>query len=169
MKAINIFMSSDACLVAVAFVLTCSGCASPTSKEPGNSPKQAIRSNHEPQPGRVKEARDPLKERIASKGEHELQKGIKSYEEGAYKSAAKQFQAALDLGLDARGDQAKAHKYLAFITCASGREKACREEFRKALDADPTFELEPAEAGHPIWAPIFRRLNADAASKENRK
>ena len=117
MKAVNIFMSSDACLVAVAFVLTCSGCASPTSKEPGNSPKQAIRSNHEPQPGRVKEARDPLKERIASKGEHELQKGIKSYEEGAYKSAAKQFQAALDLGLDARGDQAKAHKYLAFITC----------------------------------------------------
>jgi Tfp pilus assembly protein PilF len=169
MKTVNIFMASDACLVAVALVLTCSGCASPTSKELGNSPKQAIRSNHEPQPGRGKEARDPLKERIAYKGERELQKGIKSYEEGAYKSAAKQLQAALDLGLDARGDQAKAHKYLAFITCTSGREKACREEFRKALDADPTFELEPAEAGHPIWAPLFRKVKADAASKENRK
>jgi Tfp pilus assembly protein PilF len=169
MKAVNIFMSSDVCLVAVAFVLTCSGCASPTSKESGNWPKQAIRSNHQSQPGRAKEARDPLKERIANNGEHEFQKGIKSYEEGAYKSAAKQFQVALDLGLDARGDQAKAHKYLAFITCASGREKACREEFRKALDADPTFELEPAESGHPIWAPIFRRVKADAASKENSK
>lgn len=169
MKSVTIFMSSSACLIAVAFVLTCSGCASPTSKEPGNSPKQAIRNSHEPPLRRAKEARDPLKERIPIKGAHELQKGIKSYEEGAYKSAAKQFQAALDLGLDARGDQARAHKYLAFLTCASGSEKACREEFQKALDADPTFELEPAEAGHPIWAPIFRRVKADAASKENGK
>ena len=161
MKAVNIFMSSDACLVAVAFVLTCSGCVSPTSKEPGNSPKQAIRSNHEPQPGRAKEARDPLKERIANDGEHELQKGIKSYEEGAYKSAANQFQAALDLGLHARRDQAKAHKYLAFIVCVNGREKSCRDEFRKALDVDPSFELGPAEIGHPVWGTVFRSVKLE--------
>ena len=169
MKAVHIFRSVGACLVASAFVLACAGCTSPTAKDPGNPPKQAIRSNHEPQLARVKEVRDPLKERIANKGQHELQKGIESYEEGAYKTATKQFQAALDLGLDARGDQATAHKYLAFITCVLGREKACRDEFRKALEADPAFALEPAEAGHPIWAPVFRRVKADTASKENRK
>jgi Tfp pilus assembly protein PilF len=166
MNAVNTFRSGDACLIAVAFVLACTGCASPTSRDSGNPPKQAMPGNHATQPKVAKDARDALNERIGKKGEHELQKGTKSYEEGAYKTAAKQFQAALDLGLDARSDQANAHKYLAFIACASGREKVCRDEFRKALDADPTFELEPAEAGHPIWAPIFRRAKADAVAKE---
>ena len=30
-------------------------------------------------------------------------------------------------------DQARAHKYLAFIVCVNGREKVCRDEFRAAL------------------------------------
>ena len=99
------------------------------------------------------------------KGKQELERAIKSYEEGAYKTAARQFQAALDLGLDANTDKAAAHKYMAFIVCKSGREKVCRDEFRKALDADPNFELEPAEAGHPIWAEVLRSVKADAAIK----
>ena len=71
------------------------------------------------------------------KGEQELERAVKSYEEGAHKNAARQFQAALDFGLNAKADRATAHKYLAFIVCVSGREKSCRDEFRKALDADP--------------------------------
>jgi hypothetical protein len=35
---------------------------------------------------------------------------------------------------------------------------ACREEFRKALTMDPSLELSPAEAGHPVWGPVFRSL-----------
>ena len=50
-----------------------------------------------------------------SKSEQELDKGIRSYEDGEYKTSAKQLQAALDLGLDAARDRARAHKYLAFI------------------------------------------------------
>jgi hypothetical protein len=90
-----------------------------------------------------------------------LERAVKNYEEGVYKSAARQFKTALDLGLDSDDDQAKAHKYLAFIHCASGREKSCRDEFRKAFQADPNFHLEPAEAGHPIWGPVYRSVKSE--------
>ena len=30
----------------------------------------------------------------------------------------------------------------------------------RALELDPKFELSAAEAGHPIWGPIFRGLKA---------
>lgn len=90
-----------------------------------------------------------------------LERAVKNYEEGGYKSAAKQFKTALGLGLDSDHDQAKAYKYLAFINCASGREKSCRDEFRKALHADPNFHLEPAEAGHPIWGPVYRSVKSE--------
>jgi hypothetical protein len=75
----------------------------------------------------------------------------------------------LSICLDAGSDQARAHKYLAFITCVSGREKSCRDEFRKAFDADPSFNLAAAEVGHPIWGPVFRSVKADVAVKANSK
>ena len=89
-----------------------------------------------------------------------MQKGIKSYEDGAYRTAALQLRAALDAGLAAPEDRANAHKTLAFIHCVSGRAKACRDEFRNALAADPSFDLKPAEAGHPTWGPVFRSVKA---------
>ena len=36
----------------------------------------------------------------------------------------------------------------------------CREEFRKALDIDPSFELSEDEAGHPVWGSVFRGLKS---------
>ena len=95
--------------------------------------------------------------------EQELAKGVKSYEDGDYRSAARQLQVALNFGLSGRAEQVKAHKYLAFINCVSSRIPACRDEFRKALAIDPQFDLEPAEAGHPIWGPVFRAAKAEAA------
>jgi len=94
-----------------------------------------------------------------SKGQPELSAGISNYENGRYGEAAKALQGALDAGLGS-SDQVSAHKYLAFIHCASGREKQCRDEFRKVLDINPALELEPAEAGHPMWGPVFRSLKA---------
>ena len=54
----------------------------------------------------------------------------------------------------------RAHKYLAFIDCVSERIPACRDEFRKALRIDPGMELSTAEAGHPIWGPVFYAVKA---------
>lgn len=85
--------------------------------------------------------------------------GLKQYEEGFYEESAKNLQEAIDLGVPDR-QRANAHKHLAFIHCSSSRERECRDEFRKALAADPAFELAPAESGHPVWGPIFRSLKA---------
>ena len=97
--------------------------------------------------------------RPASKGQPALTTGLKQYEDGDYADAAKSLQAAIGQGLT-DGERVNAHKHLAFINCASSRERQCRDEFRKALAVDPTLELAPAEAGHPIWGPIFRSLKA---------
>ena len=55
-----------------------------------------------------------------------------------------------------KNDKVSAYKYLAFIHCVSGREKLCYDSFKKALALNPDFELTPAEAGHPLWGPVFR-------------
>jgi Tfp pilus assembly protein PilF len=94
------------------------------------------------------------------KGEADLASGIKQYEDGNYSAAARLLQSGLDQGLGTN-DQVRAHKYLAFIHCVSGRERRCRDEFRLALKLDPSFELAANEAGHPIWGPAFRSVKGE--------
>jgi Tfp pilus assembly protein PilF len=89
------------------------------------------------------------------KGDQDLATGLRQYDEGKYGESARSLQASLGEGLGSE-DQITAHKHLAFIHCVSARERQCRDEFRKALKIDPALELEPAEAGHPIWGPVFR-------------
>lgn len=90
--------------------------------------------------------------------EQKLESGVKSYEEGDYKTSMDMLRKALELGLKYKGDQVQAHKYLAFMQCVSGQEKHCRDEFKKVLEIDPGFNLKPAEAGHPVWGPVFRSV-----------
>lgn len=94
-----------------------------------------------------------------SKGQAALTAGLKQYEDGDYADSAKSLSAAVEQGLSER-ERVDAHKHLAFIHCASNRERACRDEFRKALALDARMELAPAEAGHPVWGPIFRSLKS---------
>ena len=92
-------------------------------------------------------------------GPSALSAGLKLYEAGEYEESAKNLQGAIELGVPDK-QRADAHKYLAFIHCASNRERQCRDEFRKALAVDPALELGPAEAGHPVWGPIFRSVKS---------
>lgn len=108
----------------------------------------------------VKAIREEFKNLFQThKGAPDLANGIKQYEDANYSEAARLLQSSLDQGLG-RDDQVKAHKYLAFIHCVSGRERRCRDEFRAALKVDPSFELAANEAGHPIWGPAFRTVKA---------
>ncbi|MBW8906009.1 MAG: TssQ family T6SS-associated lipoprotein [Betaproteobacteria bacterium] len=84
---------------------------------------------------------------------------LQQYEAGEYDESAKNFEGALREGLGDR-ERASAHKHLAFIHCASQRERQCRDEFRKALEVDPALDLDAAEAGHPVWGPVFRSVKA---------
>jgi len=153
----------------LAFALA--GCSTATAPESPPAPKEvAPPPKARPAPEPAREAPAPAKAPAPKapapgKAELELQQGIKSYEDGEYKGASKQLQGALDLGLDSKRDQAKAHKYLAFMVCVTGRERACRDEFNKALDADPNFQLEPSEASHPVWGPALKRVRAERAAR----
>jgi Tfp pilus assembly protein PilF len=95
---------------------------------------------------------------FATKGQRELEVAVKAYEDGEYAYAARLLQASLDSGLRGAANQTRAHKYLAFLHCAANRTQQCRDEFRKALDVDPSFDLRDDEAGHPVWGPVFRSL-----------
>jgi Tfp pilus assembly protein PilF len=103
----------------------------------------------------------------SDKALQELLGGIASYENGNYRLAARQLQSALALGLEGPANQARAHKYLAFMHCVDGRQAQCRDEFRKAISSEPAFDLTPAESGHPIWGPVFRKLKG--AGKAGKK
>jgi Tfp pilus assembly protein PilF len=96
----------------------------------------------------------------SNRGEEELKFGVRAYEDGELAYSAKLLQASLDAGLRGTSDRVRAHKYLAFIHCASNRIPQCRDEFRKALDLDSSFDLRENEAGHPIWGPVFRSVKA---------
>jgi hypothetical protein len=153
--------------IAVALALVCAACAAPTAKEPAvraSPPRQSAAPPPAAPPPEVRAAA-PHEPAAAvpekSRAEQDFERGVKSYEDGDYKSATRQLQSALSLGLPAFQEQATVHKYLAFMACASGRQRQCRDEFRKAFEADGKFNLTPAEAGHPVWGPVFRSVKAE--------
>ena len=98
----------------------------------------------------------------ATKAQITLVDGLRQFDAGEHAASAKTLASALEMGLGDE-DRATAHKHLAFIHCTAGRERQCRDEFRKALAADPATRLDAAEAGHPVWGPIFRTLSGSSA------
>lgn len=99
-----------------------------------------------------------LTELLAQPGERALLDGMRAYDDGQYAAAEIALRQALAKGLASPHDRASAHKLLAFIQCTSERIAACEDEFRAARAADPGFTLGRAEAGHPLWGPVYRRV-----------
>jgi Tfp pilus assembly protein PilF len=91
--------------------------------------------------------------------ERALLDGMRAYEDGQYPVAEKALRQALAQGLASPRDRANAHKLLAFIQCTSDRIDGCEADFRAAKAADPGFSLGRAEAGHPLWGPVYRRVS----------
>lgn len=87
--------------------------------------------------------------------ERNLLLGLRAYDEAQYPEAERALGEALRLQLTTPRDRATAHKTLAFIYCTSGRTAECEAAFRAARAADPAFALNKAEAGHPVWGPVY--------------
>ncbi|WP_374672961.1 TssQ family T6SS-associated lipoprotein [Ideonella sp.] len=87
--------------------------------------------------------------------ERHLLLGLRAYDEANYADAERYLGQALSLKLSTARDRATAHKTLAFIYCTSGRTPECGAAFRAARTADPGFQLNKAEAGHPVWGPVY--------------
>lgn len=135
-------MKQIGALLCVALLMT--GCATPTMRDAG------------------------LDKFAPRKAEQNLSSGIRAYEEGDYVASARLLQDALSAGLLLNSDKVAAHKYLAFMHCAQSRKVTCRNEFRKALEINPRFELAPAERGHPSWGPVFRALKQSQSGSPKR-
>jgi hypothetical protein len=90
--------------------------------------------------------------------EKALLAGIRAYDDAQYPEAEKKFRQALGAGLASAKDRAAAHKHLAFIACTSNRMSECETAFLAARQADPAFALSKSEAGHPLWGPVYKRL-----------
>jgi hypothetical protein len=93
-----------------------------------------------------------------------LAKGVSEYETGNYVNAKNALQGVLENQYATRYETLWANKYLAFIHCVSGDQKLCRDHFRSMVEINPDFELSAAEAGHPLWGPVFRSVKG-AVSK----
>lgn len=90
--------------------------------------------------------------------EKALLAGMRAYDDAQYPAAEKSLLAALQAGLASPRDRAAAHKLLAFIYCTSNRSADCEAQFRAARAADPAFALSKSEAGHPLWGPVYQRV-----------
>ena len=130
------------CVVPVMWllVLLAAGCASPPAPVPVPPPPQG------------------LADVLDRPAERALFDGMRAYDDGQYGAAESALRAALAGSLRTSRDKATAYKLLAFIYCTSSREMQCEAAFRSARDSDPTFRLNRAESGHPLWGPVYRRV-----------
>jgi hypothetical protein len=95
-----------------------------------------------------------------------VDKGVELYEQGDFAGAIKKLQGSPEIWADPQQDvKIRAYKYLAFSDCVTNKRSACQQQFEKILELDPGFELQPAEAGHPLWGPVFKRAKTHSASK----
>ena len=104
----------------------------------------------EPKPG--------LTDVMQRPAERALFNGLRAYEDGQYADTERELGRALAAGLTSAKDRAAAHKHLAFVYCSSQRVKPCEDAFRAARTADAGFALTRAEAGHPLWGPVYKRV-----------
>ena len=89
--------------------------------------------------------------------ERALMGAMRAYDDADYLAVERQANEAMKLGLRSNRDVATAHKLRAFVYCTSNRLAACADEFRAARAADPNFALSKAEAGHPVWGPVYQK------------
>lgn len=145
-------------LYCTALLLGLASCAQLPGGRAGSAPEPAS-----PAPAAATPAEPPptpvgVLELMARPAEQALLAGLRAYDDGQYPLAERRLTAALKASLAAPKDRAAAHKTLAFVYCSSKRLKACEDEFRAAAEADPEFALTKAEAGHPAWGPVYRRI-----------
>jgi hypothetical protein len=82
---------------------------------------------------------------------------------GEYGDVIRTVATSQDLAAAPANMRVEALKLQAFSYCVTGYRVLCEDDFKRILQIDPRFELSPAEAGHPVWGPAFRRAQAAPA------
>ncbi|KQX38478.1 TssQ family T6SS-associated lipoprotein [Variovorax sp. Root434] len=86
-----------------------------------------------------------------------LERAQQAYDEGDYAKAVNTLKSGGVSVFDAAEPATRldAMKLEAFSYCVANQVPECRTQFRKILDAFPSFELNVAERKHPVWGPAF--------------
>jgi hypothetical protein len=95
---------------------------------------------------------------VQARAESALAEGLRLYDAGHYFLAEEQLLSP-DIWASGPDLQLKAAKYLAFSYCVSEQPNQCRFAFERALQIDPEFRLDSAEASHPLWGPVFAQAS----------
>ncbi len=82
-----------------------------------------------------------------------FEKGITAYKAREYETARMSFTQAASALRDSK--LANAYKFLGFIMAIQNNHAEATKFFLKAFDANSSFELDPAENGHPAWTPDY--------------
>lgn len=95
---------------------------------------------------------------LPSPGATALKEGVRSFEIGEYRKAETRLTDSLRLGLNNKDEQLRAYKTQAFVYCVTKRAALCEKSFESAYAADKNFDLTRAERGHPVWGPVFTKV-----------
>ncbi|HYC43014.1 MAG TPA: TssQ family T6SS-associated lipoprotein [Noviherbaspirillum sp.] len=101
----------------------------------------------------------------APEAQSQYQQGLSNYRDNRFDTALGNLTSAVGSRNLQLADANNARKHIAFIHCAAGRELPCRDQFQAILQADPGFDLSPAEAGHPQWGPVWRSVKGSMEEK----
>jgi Tfp pilus assembly protein PilF len=93
------------------------------------------------------------------------QQGLLRFKENNPEAALDDLDAALVSGHLKTSEIIDAHKTIAFIHCAKGREAQCREHFQDVLRIDPKYELSANENANPSWNAVWRSMRGSADDK----
>jgi hypothetical protein len=146
------FRPSLAAAAAFALALLVGGCATVQDRAGAvgsATPESVDASPAAPEPGRRK-----------------LAEGVDRYDAGDFGGAIRALNAPEIDGSDT-ATRVEAGKYLAFSYCVTNRRTLCRKTFDRVLAIDPGFALTPAEAGHPLWGPVFVQARKAADKRAN--
>ena len=154
----SVFVRRNATLTVLTALVYLSGCAvKPQPEVPGQSPP--VKTSQQPTAGGTQvPTAGPQPSTLA------LAEGVDLYNQGQYQAAIRKLQETPDIRTVTANVQVEAFKYLAFSQCVTRQPSQCRQSFERLLNVAPTFELSRAEAGHPLWGPVFK-----AAQQATRK
>jgi hypothetical protein len=137
--------------------LLIAGCSTST-KTPGSN---ITNSNASSPPNSGSGA--PIFER-PSAGAVALRQGITAFDMGEYGLAEKKLSESFKLGLTNTPDLIKGHKTQAFVYCVTARMAMCEKSFDAAFNVDRKFKLASTERPHPVWGPVFAKVQKRYAS-----
>ncbi len=100
-----------------------------------------------------------------SANEKALTTAIEAYDRGDYSLAVRLLTPLSNETTLEVEQHLRALKTLAFSQCSTNAITACRGTFERAFRVDPTFDLAPAERGHPYWGPQFLRARKAVTGK----